>query len=78
MKIKKLIWTPVWGDEQSFCALTPIAGIGSNLIYIHFEQGKYWANWDLTITGTTDLQSLKDDAQKKHDAWFDQWIEDHA
>lgn len=74
-KFKKLEWVPVYGDERSCCAISPVSIHGSTHLYIYFEHEKYWANWDMTLAGTTNLQSLKDHAQQAHEAWLNQWIE---
>lgn len=73
LKIKRLAWRPVVGSEKDLYAPSPTTGSGG--VFIHFEEGKYWASWDPTIPPVDDPEPLKDMAQVFHGAYFMRWLE---
>ncbi len=70
MKFRPLKWT----KHDYWFANTPASEFG--YITICYEEGKYWASWDLSLPGTTDIESLKQAAQAWHEEWLMAWIEE--
>jgi hypothetical protein len=62
-----------WIKRDSWFADTPASEF--DYIAICYEDGKYWASWDLSLPGTTDLEALKLAAQVWHNEWLSEWIE---
>lgn len=82
MKFADLDWKPL---EDGGVYAEAEMNDGVKYAYIHLEPNLvgdtnkdnflYWASWDLTLTGTTDLQSLKDAAQAVHEMNLMKWME---
>ena len=67
-------FTPLkWIKRDSWVADTPASEFG--YITISYEDGKFWASWDLSLPGCTDLEALKLAGQKWHNEWLSEWIE---
>jgi hypothetical protein len=62
-----------WIKRDVWVAETPASDL--KRITIFFDEGKYWASWDLTLPGTTDLAALKRAGQQWHEQWLRQWVE---
>lgn len=65
-----------WVKRDHWVADTPASEF--NYITICFEDGFYWASWDLLLPGTTDLDALKQAAQAWHEQWLEQFIDVQA
>lgn len=63
----------VWIKRDHWVAETP--SLHTGYMTICFEQGKFWANWDMTLPGTTDLDALKHAGQVWHNNWLSQFVE---
>jgi len=70
MKFKPLKWT----KHDYWIAYTPAARFGD--ISIAYEEGLYWASWDLTLPGTKDLEELKRKGQEFHENYLKQFFEE--
>lgn len=70
-KFKPLVWNKVAGDTDDLFTVTA----ASDYIYINFEKDLWWASWDLNLTGTTDLESLKKAGQKYHENYLMKFME---
>lgn len=69
MQFKQLVWV----KRDHWVAETPASPL--KYITICYEQGKYWASWDMTLPGCTDLDALKHAGQVWHNNWLKQWVE---
>lgn len=70
MKFKPLNWT----KHDYWVADTPAIEFG--YISITYEQGLYWASWDLYLSGTKDLEELKQKGQEFHENYLKQFFEE--
>jgi hypothetical protein len=71
MKFKQLNWLP--SGNNSYYAETPALHI--KYIYIGYEQGLYWASWDMSIPGYNNLEELKQLGQQFHEDYLKQFFE---
>ena len=81
---KKLEWTK---GDNCWLSKSP-AHTCANYLYrgtfiIYFEEGKYWANWDLSLPGTDTLEELQEVAEKTHQEFFESfldpvWLDDQS
>lgn len=72
MRFKQLVWNKVLGDTNDLFTVTAAL----EYFYINFEEGLWWASWDGSLPGTTDLESLKLAAQKHHEEYLMKFVED--
>lgn len=70
MKFKPLNWI----KRDYWIACTPASRFGD--ISIAYEEGLYWASWDLTLPGTKDLEELKQKGQEFHENYLKQFFEE--
>ncbi len=70
MKIKQLEWIKrdMW---IAYTAAQPIVGY----ITISFEQGKYWPNWNCSLPGADDLETVMAQGQEFHEKFIKQYLE---
>lgn len=69
MKFKQLEWI----ERDCLIAYTPASRIG--YVSICYEQGLYWAGWDMTLRGVEELDVLKLAAQQFHEQFLMQYVE---
>lgn len=72
MRFKQLVWNKVLGDTDDLFTVTATL----EYFYINFEDGLWWASWDGGLAGTHDLESLKLEAQKRHEEYLMKFVED--
>lgn len=61
-----------WIQRDVWIAYTPAFHLG--YITIAYEEGKYWANWDCSIPGSDDLDSLFVAGQEYHNAFIQKFL----
>lgn len=70
MQIKPLEWVEI--DEDYFEASSPASH--NNRLVFTYEQGKYWAMWDLLLPGYESIDQVKAEGQKHHDQYVKDFI----